>query len=93
METRELELLEIESSQRQSFETMLYNIKRDVAVKEADMVNFKMLSPKVCKEGNQWCVWYGESFREANLIGFGKTVYKAIQDFNNSFNKEIPNVK
>jgi hypothetical protein len=62
--------------------------KMDEKRKEAYEV-FKLLNPCICKEGNQWCVWYGNEWRNTQIIGFGKTINLAIIEFYNSFNKEI----
>jgi hypothetical protein len=47
---------------------------------------FSMLTPKVSRDGNKWCVLYGENLQEG-IAGFGDTLYLAILDFNKSFHK------
>lgn len=44
-----------------------------------------LLKPKITKEGNQWCVTYGED-QQSGICGFGDTPYLAILDFNKAFN-------
>lgn len=42
---------------------------------------FSMLNPKLYKDGDQWCVLYGENIQEG-IAGFGSTPLKAILDWN-----------
>lgn len=47
-----------------------------------------VLSPTIKKEGNQWCVLWGENLQDG-IAGFGETPYLAILDFNKSFHKSL----
>jgi hypothetical protein len=38
------------------------------------------------KDGNQWCVLYGENL-QVGIAGFGETLYKAMQAFEDKFHK------
>lgn len=38
------------------------------------------------KDGNQWCVLYGENL-QVGIAGFGDTPYKAMQAFEDEFHK------
>lgn len=49
---------------------------------------FSLLKPKVTIDGNMYCVLYGEDLYDG-IAGFGETIYKAILNFNQQFNKEI----
>lgn len=51
---------------------------------------FSILKPYLSKDGNQWCVLYGENLQEG-IAGFGDSPFLAIIDFNKSFNATIPN--
>ena len=81
--------LEIESSQRQHNETILFQEKMIGVSLKTDFTIFSMLNPTIQKEGLSWCVWYGNNWGTTNLIGFGKTIHEAIIDFNGSFYREI----
>ena len=48
---------------------------------------FSMLKPKLYKEGNGWCVLYGENIQEG-IVGFGSTPLKAILDWNQQWSKQ-----
>lgn len=49
-------------------------LKQDLALVEA-------LKPRISKDGNQWCVLYGDNLQEG-VAGFGDTPHMAILDFN-----------
>jgi len=53
----------------------------NTAVEQAEYNLFVMLKPKLTKDGNQWCVLYGDNIQEG-IAGFGDSPYKAILDFN-----------
>lgn len=55
-------------------------------VTEQEYKLVQMLRPKITKDGNQWCVLYGENLQDG-VCGFGDTPYLAILDFNKSFNQ------
>jgi hypothetical protein len=71
--------------------TALTEESKHLAAIEAQEYNlFALLKPKVSRDGNQWCVLYGENLQEG-VSGFGDTIYLAILDFNKSFHQPIPN--
>jgi len=45
------------------------------------------LRPKIYKDGNAWCVLYGENIH-AGVCGFGETPYKAVLAFNKSWGQK-----
>lgn len=47
-----------------------------------------MLKITPYKDGNQWCVLWGENIQEG-ICGFGDTPFKALLDFNNNYMSEI----
>lgn len=55
---------------------------------QAEYTLFSILRPKIYKDGNQWCVLYGDNVQDG-ICGFGDTPYKAVVDFNNSWNSPI----
>jgi len=75
-----------ESSQVQHHNEIQHQMKVEVLETEQQMVIMKMLKPKIYKDGNKWCVLYGENIQDG-VVGFGDTPIKAIIDFNISFNK------
>lgn len=57
------------------------------AAKEAEEMNlFAMLKPRIFRDGNQWCVLYGEDL-QSGIAGFGDTPRLAIYDFNKQWDK------
>jgi hypothetical protein len=51
------------------------------AIEAEEMNLFSMLKPKLYKDGNQWCVLYGDDLK-SGIAGFGDTPRLAIYDFN-----------
>ena len=49
---------------------------------------FSMLKPVLKKDGNQWCVIYGENLQEG-LVGFGNSPHEAILNFNRQWYEPI----
>lgn len=65
---------------------ILYQNELALVVEKQEYNLFATLKPKIFKDGNQWCVLYGEDLHDG-IAGFGNTPYLAILDFNNQFNK------
>lgn len=86
------ELDQVESSQRQWFDTLQHQEKMNLIVEQEEYNRFAMLKPKVGIDGNQYFVLYGEDL-QSGIAGFGDTLYLAILDFNKSFHKPIENKK
>jgi len=59
----------------------------NVAIEAEEMNLFSMLKPKIYKDGNQWCVLYGEDL-QSGIAGFGDTPRMAIYDFNKQWDKK-----
>lgn len=45
-----------------------------------------LLKPRVFKDGNQWCVLYGDNLQDG-VCGFGDTPYTAMLEFNKAWDK------
>jgi hypothetical protein len=45
---------------------------------------FSMLKPSIKKDGNMWCVLYGEDLQEG-IAGFGPTPLDAVLAFNRAW--------
>jgi hypothetical protein len=45
---------------------------------------FAMLKPSLQKDGNQWCVLYGENL-QTGIAGFGDSPYLAVLDFHKNW--------
>lgn len=43
-----------------------------------------VLKPKIAKDGNQWCLLYGDNLQEG-VAGFGDTPAEAARDFTNAW--------
>lgn len=46
---------------------------------------FAMLRPKIYKDGNKWCVLYGENIQDG-VAGFGRTPHEAAMDWESNWN-------
>lgn len=53
-------------------------------ITEGEYKIFAMLKPKIYKDGNAWCVLYGDNIH-AGICGFGETPYKAVLAFNKAW--------
>jgi hypothetical protein len=45
-----------------------------------------LLKPRVVKDGNKWCVLYGDNLQDG-VCGYGDTPYKAMLEFNKAWDK------
>ena len=59
------------NADKEHYETMT------TIVEAAEYNLFSMLHPKVSRDGNQWCVLYGDDLM-TGIAGFGDTPYLAI---------------
>ena len=50
-----------------------------------------MLGLVPIKDGNQWCVLYGEDL-QVGIAGFGNSPQKAMEDFDKDWVKDIPDM-
>jgi hypothetical protein len=80
------DFLKIESSQRQHNELLEHDSRQYAADLQADYMLFSMLKPRVYRDGNQWCVLYGNDIQEG-IAGFGDSISDAVKNWNYSFNK------
>jgi len=49
---------------------------------------FSILKPTLSKDGNKWCVLYGDNL-QVGIAGFGDTPYKAILAWNKEWHRSI----
>jgi len=57
------------------------DIRSELANQQLDFNLFATLKPKLFRDGNVWCVLYGENIQEG-IVGFGKSPIMAIVQFN-----------
>lgn len=66
-------------------DTIQFNLSQEAQLNywatKRDLVLVESLQPKISKDGNQWCVLYGDNLQEG-IAGFGETPIAAILDFN-----------
>jgi len=62
-------------------------LRNQTAQEQQEFNLFCMLKPTVKRDGNQWCVIYGED--KTGIAGFGGSLHLAIMDFNAQWYKEI----
>ena len=65
--------------------TMKHDIDYSVSVEVAEYNLVSILKPKIYKDGDQWCVLYGDNLQDG-VCGFGETPYRAVLDFNKAWN-------
>lgn len=53
---------------------------------------FMLLRPRICRDGNQWCVLYGENLHDG-VCGFGDTPEKASLDFDKNWQNQQLNLE
>lgn len=82
------ESIQVESSQKQHHEELLYQERRSLIIEQEEFNLFAILKPKVSIDGNQYCILYGEDL-QSGIAGFGDTIYHAILDFNKAFDRPI----
>lgn len=62
---------------------------RSQQAQEAQEFNlFVMLKPVLRKDGNKWCVLYGDNLQEG-ISGWGDSPHSAIMDFNSQWYEQI----
>lgn len=76
-------MLQTQLSQNAS---LCHEMQYNSLVQQAEYNLVSLLKPKIYKDGNQWCVLYGENLQDG-IAGFGDTPYLAILDFNKNWNK------
>ena len=65
----------------------------NVTAQEQNEFNlFSMLKPSLQRDGNQWCVLYGEDL-QVGIAGFGDNPHQAIMNFNMEWYKNISDEK
>lgn len=52
------------------------------------MTLFAMLKPKVLQDGDKFCILYGDDIA-SGIVGFGKTIHEAVDDFTAQFDKLV----
>jgi hypothetical protein len=57
---------EVESSQRQWNETLQHQEKMNLIVEQSEFNLFSILKPKIFKDGDKWCVLYGENIQDGS---------------------------
>ena len=64
------------------------SVKSQTAQEAGEFNLFAMLKPSIQRDGNQWCVLYGEDL-QVGIAGFGDSPHLAIMDFNAQWYKKI----
>lgn len=74
---------QIESSQRQHNELLRFEEERYQMYAQSVLNTFKILNPKLYKDGNEWCCLMGSNIQDG-ISGFGKSPFLAMADFRKS---------
>ena len=78
------ELDRADSSQRQHHEELRHQSDMMLHVEREEYNLFSMLKPTLSRDGNQWCVLFGEDL-QSGIAGFGDTPHKAILAWNKAW--------
>jgi hypothetical protein len=63
-------------------------IRNQTAQEQQEFNLVSMLKPSIQRDGNQWCVLYGDDL-QVGIAGFGESPYIAIMAFNKAWYEEI----
>lgn len=88
LEYRQVQLAEAESSAKQHHEDMEHHERIYFLNERSEYSKFSLLKPKLYKEGNQWCVLYGDDI-QSGIAGFGNSPHLAIMDWNKQWHLGI----
>lgn len=61
----------------------------NAAIEAQEFNLIALLKPRICIDGNQWCVLYGENLQDG-VAGFGDSPILAVYDFNQAWHKRLP---
>jgi len=78
---------EIESSQRQYNQELLYNEQICNEAEKHVYSLFSTLKATLQKDGNQWCVLYGDDL-QSGIAGFGDSPHEAILNWGKEMKKK-----
>lgn len=68
-----------ESGHRQLHEDLEHQSRMSYLVEREELAKFALLKPRLFKDGDRWCVEYGE------IVGYGDTPQTAIWDWNQAW--------
>lgn len=71
-----------------TLERSMSDIDNQTAQEQQEFNLFATLKPSIQRDGNQWCVLYGENLHEG-IAGFWNSPYLAIMDFNRAWYRKI----
>lgn len=66
-------------------QTVMEDTQLATVIQTAEYNLLAVLKPSVFRDGDQWCVMYGENLQDG-IAGFGKTPYEAVLNFNKAWN-------
>ena len=73
-------------SQKEHHENMEHDNRVRASQAALDFSIVAALRPEIHQDGDQFCVLYGSNLQDG-VAGFGDTIYDAVIDFNNAFNR------
>lgn len=76
------------ASQDKIYSDLQHEAQMMLLSEQQNMNLFTMLNPSLTKDGNQWCVLYGENL-QVGIAGFGDSPILAILDFNKQFHSKL----
>jgi len=80
------DILKEESNRRNNWDDQIKQSELCRTIEAQEMNLFVLLDCTLTRDGNQWCVLYGEDL-QVGICGFGDTPRLAIYDFNRQWDK------
>ena len=74
------EFLQIESSQRQHYEELLFNQRRENEYERHAFAILKELGLMPYRDGSEWCVLWGDNIQEG-VFATGDSIRQAVVNF------------
>ena len=66
----------------------IHDIERGIAIETAEMNLVALLKPRIFRDGNQWCVLYGDNLQDG-IAGFGDSPRLAVYAFNTAWDAKV----
>ena len=66
----------------------IHDIERGIAIEAAEMNLVAVLKPRIFRDGNRWCVLYGDNLQDG-IAGFGDSPMLAVYEFSKAWDAKV----
>ena len=66
----------------------IHDIERGIAIEAAEMNLVAVLKPRIFRDGNRWCVLYGDNLQDG-IAGFGDSPRLAVYAFSTAWDAKV----